>query len=174
MKSFFGRIATWMIAGASICLVFLMLITFVDVVGRYFFSAPLTFSVEVIQLAMGLMIFLGLAVTTLELRHISVDVIITLIPRFLRSLLGGFSAIASTIFFALVAWQLWLRAQSFMYDGLATQVLFLPVYPVVFAMALAASFVAVISFYQLILTIKSQDARDGTPGNKSAENPHRD
>ena len=41
---------------ACIVLLAVMLITFVDVVGRYFFNSPITFAVEMIQLGMGLLV----------------------------------------------------------------------------------------------------------------------
>lgn len=126
-----------------------MALTFVDVVGRYFFNSALPFAVELIQLGMGLLVFLGLAMTTLEKGHISVDLISGAAGPSFNKILSILGAILGSVFFGLVSWQLFVRAASFKSDGLATQVLFLPVYPVAFVMAFAAVFVTLICLYQI-------------------------
>ena len=135
MQSLIKRISGWMAGVASICLLGLMLITFADVVGRYFFNAPLVFTVEIIQLGMGLMICFGLAITTLNRGHIAVDLIVGIVPGFLRVWLVSFTTLITVIFIGLMAWRLLDRATNFWSDGLATQILYLPVAPVVFLMA---------------------------------------
>jgi TRAP-type C4-dicarboxylate transport system permease small subunit len=126
-----------------------MLITFIDVVGRYFFDAPLTFAVELTELGMGLLVFFGLAVTTLNRGHISVDLVSGMVSTRIHTLLIRIAAVSGFIFMGLVAWRLWDRAANFMSDGLATQVLFLSVYPVVFVMAVSSAFAALIVLMQV-------------------------
>lgn len=134
------------------CLVLLgvMAVTFVDVVGRYFFNAPITFAVELIQLGMGLLVLFGLAITTLQRGHIAVDIIESLVPRILARVFSAIAALCGLAFIGLIAWRLWDRALKFMGDGLATDVLFLPVWPVVMLMAFAASVAAVVALSQVI------------------------
>lgn len=127
-----------------------MLITFFDVMGRYFFNAPLTYSVELIELGMGLTVFFGLAMTTLNRGHITVDLISGAMPTRVQYFLVALSSATGVIFIGLMAWRLWDRAIKFMSDGLATQVLFLPVHPVVFVMAVAAGFTTLIAVYRLV------------------------
>jgi TRAP-type C4-dicarboxylate transport system permease small subunit len=71
------RISNVLAGFACVVLVGVMMITFVDVVGRYFFNAPITFAVELIQLGVGLLVLFGLALTTLERGHIAVDILET-------------------------------------------------------------------------------------------------
>lgn len=144
------RVSNWMAGAASVCLLGLMLITFADVVGRYFFNAPLVFTVEIVELGMGLMLFFGLAMTTLNRGHISVDLITGFLPLYARVWLASFSALIAVIFLGLITWRLWDRAMNFMSDGLATQILFLPVAPVVFVMAIAAGITTVFAVYLLL------------------------
>ncbi len=149
MKLLINRISNWMAGAASVFLLGLMLITFADVVGRYFFDAPLVFTVEIIELGMGLMIFFGLALTTLQRGHIAVDLITGITPEKLRILLVSFATLVTVIFMGLVTWRLWDRAENFWSDGLATQILFLPVAPVVFLMAIAGGVTTVFAVYLL-------------------------
>lgn len=146
----FARTLTFAAAAcAALCLLGIMLLTFVDVLGRYFFGAALPFAVEIIELGMGLVVFLSLAMTTLEKGHISVDLVTTSLPAFAGRILAILAAILGTVFFGLLSWQLFIRASSFLDEGLATQVLFLKVYPVAFVMALAAVFVTMICLFQI-------------------------
>lgn len=150
MQSLVKRVSDWLAWAAALCLMGLMLITFADVVGRYFFSAPLVFTVEIIELGMGLMIFFGLATTTLNRGHIAVDLINGFVPSRVRRWLAGFSASVAIVFIGLITWRLWDRAMNFWSDGLATQILFLPVAPVVFVMAVAAGITTLLALYLLL------------------------
>ena len=150
MQTLIKRISNWMAGAASIFLLGLMLITFADVVGRYFFDAPLVYTVEMVELGMGLMIFFGLGLTTLNRGHIAVDLIAGVVPRVTRAWLAGFSALIAVIFFGLITWRLWDRATNFWSDGLATQILFLPVAPVVFVMAIASGITTLFAIWLLL------------------------
>lgn len=151
MGSFLKRVSTALAAFACLILMLIMLTTFVDVVGRYFFNSPVTFAVEIIQLGMGLLVLFGLAITTLERGHIAVDIIETLVPRVISKILTAIAALSGVVFISLIAWRLWDRGMKFMGDGLATDILFLPVWPVVLLMALAAGIAAVVAIAQLLI-----------------------
>jgi TRAP-type C4-dicarboxylate transport system permease small subunit len=145
-----------MAGAACICLVFLMLVTFVDVVGRYF-NAPLTFAVELTELGMGLLVFFGLAMVTMNRGHIGVDLVESVAPDQINALLKRIASLAGVLFIGLMAWRLADRASNFMSDGLATQTLFLPVYPVVFLMAAAAGIATLVALVQLVKFRDSDD-----------------
>lgn len=150
MQSLTNRVSNWMAGAASLCLLGLMLITFADVVGRYFFNAPLVYTVEIIELGMGLMIFFGLALTTLNRGHIAVDLITSVAPRRMRLWLISFSGSIGVIFFGLMSWRLWDRATNFLSDGLATQILYFPVAPVVFIMSISGGVTTLFALYLLL------------------------
>jgi TRAP-type C4-dicarboxylate transport system permease small subunit len=147
----FLKLISKLLAGFA-CLVLLgiMAVTFVDVVGRYFFNAPVTFAVELIQLGMGLLVMFGLAITTLERGHIAVDIVENLVTGPAAKLFAAIAALCGMAFIALIAWRLWDRALAFLDDGLSTDVLFLPVWPVVMLMAIAASFAALVAAVQVL------------------------
>ena len=58
---------------ANLLLCTMVIVTCIDVVGRYFLSAPLLGAHELITLAMGVMIFLGLPLVTITREHLTVD-----------------------------------------------------------------------------------------------------
>ena len=50
-------------------------VTFCDVFARYVFSAPFTFTVELTEISMALIVFLGVGLVTHDDGHINVDVV---------------------------------------------------------------------------------------------------
>lgn len=152
MQELTTRISNYLASAACVVLVVLMLITFFDVMGRYFFSSPLTFAVELISLCMGLLVFFGLAMTTLNRGHIAVDLVSSASPAYLKKILARFAAIAGSIFIGLMAWRLWDRAMNFRSDGLQTDILALPVYPVVLIMSVTAAFTMLIAIHQIFFS----------------------
>ena len=53
----------------------MVLVTCIDVIGRYFFAAPLLGAHEMITLAMGIMIYLGMPLVTASREHLVVDLV---------------------------------------------------------------------------------------------------
>jgi TRAP-type C4-dicarboxylate transport system permease small subunit len=49
-----GRVTLWLARIASAALAVIAVVTFIDVVGRYFFQAPFAFSVELTHLGSAL------------------------------------------------------------------------------------------------------------------------
>jgi len=58
---------------ANILLTVIVVVTCVDVIGRYFLAAPLLGAHEIITLAMGMMIYLGMPLVTAAKEHLVVD-----------------------------------------------------------------------------------------------------
>ena len=54
-------------------LALLAIVTFADVIARYAFNRPFSFTVEVTELAMGLIVYFGVGLTTHETGHVAVD-----------------------------------------------------------------------------------------------------
>ncbi|MFZ7092209.1 TRAP transporter small permease [Primorskyibacter sp. 2E233] len=156
MQSFIRRLSYGMAYLSGGLLLLVAGIMFVDVIGRYVFNAPLTFSVELVQLLMGLAIAFGLALTTLRREHIRVDLVTQISPPWLRRVLDLLADLAGLMFFGLVAWKMFDKALQTMSDGLFTQILSLPVYPVVTVMCLAAAIAFVVA---ALLILRPQAGR---------------
>ena len=125
----------------------MMVLTFCDVIGRYFFNAPIVGTVEVTELLMGLIIYTGIGMTTLARGHIQVDIVVTHLPAKVRA---GVEVViyAGTIAFSLlIFWQLWLKAIDTFEANDLTQVWFLPVWPVAILMAFCSLMVSLGMFF---------------------------
>ena len=83
-----GRVTLWLARIASAALAIIAVVTFVDVVGRYFFNAPFAFTVELTQLAMAIVVYFGVGLVTHEDAHISADVVTLRLPPRWRAVLS--------------------------------------------------------------------------------------
>lgn len=66
---------------ASIALLVMMVLTFVDVIGRYGFNKSIFGTSEMIEVLMVVVIFAGVAFVTASDRHIKVDIFASFIER---------------------------------------------------------------------------------------------
>lgn len=69
------------------CLLVACVVNFLNIVGRYFFHAPIVWAEEVMQFLMIAGVFLGAPMVTLRRAHISMDMILTVFPERIRMLL---------------------------------------------------------------------------------------
>jgi TRAP-type C4-dicarboxylate transport system permease small subunit len=133
-----GRVTTWLARIAAFILVLLAVVTFGDVIGRYVFNAPFPFTVEATELAMGLIVYLGVGLVTQQGGHITVDIVTLRLPERSRALLGIVTDLLAFAFLVVMVWRLWLRAGALYTAGDVTPVWLVPIWPVAFVMAAAS------------------------------------
>src|SRR4029077_1450758 len=68
---------------AAVLLFGLMVLTCVDVVGRYFLNRPVYGAFEITEMLLAALIFLGLPLVTLRNEHVNVDVLDPITPDWL-------------------------------------------------------------------------------------------
>lgn len=107
----------------SIVLMAMMLLTFVDVIGRYILGAPVFGASEMISSMLALTIFLGLGIANARDKHIVVELfdrqIRGLSPRVYDVIVQGFSILAM----CLIVYVLWEQAREAAHLGSTTIVL---------------------------------------------------
>ena len=135
-----GQVTWWLARIACFILALVAVVTFCDVIARYFFSRPFSFTVEGTELAMGLIVFLGVGLTTHEDGHISVDIVTLRLSDWMQALFGLITNLLALCFLGLMVWRLWLRAAVLLDKGDTTQILLIPVWPVAFIMAAGSIF----------------------------------
>jgi TRAP-type C4-dicarboxylate transport system permease small subunit len=135
-----GRVTTWLARVAAFVLALLAVVTFCDVVARYVFNAPFTFTVELTELAMGLIVYLGVGLVTHESGHITVDVVTLRLRERMRAMLSLVTNLLALAFLAVMVWRLWLRAEVLLAKGDTTPIWHVPIWPVAFVMAAAGVF----------------------------------
>jgi TRAP-type C4-dicarboxylate transport system permease small subunit len=135
-----GLATLWLARVAAVIMAFLALITFADVGARYLFNRPFNFSVELTELSMGLIVYLGVGLTTHENGHVRVDFFTLKLGERLRAVVDALTSLIALAFLAVMIWRLWLRALVLFEKHDVSQVLHLPFWPVAFTMATASLF----------------------------------
>lgn len=95
------RAAEFVSAG---CLLAACAINFTNIIGRYFFHAPIVWAEEIMQFLMIAGVFLGAPMVTLKRAHISMDMILMIFPARFRTLLDVVGQLALVAVCCTVIW----------------------------------------------------------------------
>lgn len=113
----------------AVCLFILMLLTTLDVIGRYFFNEPLPGAFEMTELLMVLVIFGALPIVTEQRRHIVVDVLDFAFPERMRRARHFATNALSAAALAATLPHLWAKVTAMLSYGEVTAILGIPVVP---------------------------------------------
>ena len=122
-------------------------------IGRYLFHAPFSFTVELTEMGMAVLIYFGIGLVTHENGHISADFLISRLPAKLSALLAVVTNLLALGFVGLVIWRLWLHAGYLLQKGDLTQNWQVPWWPVAFAVAFGSLFLLTGVLLQLIAAL---------------------
>lgn len=122
----------------------MMVLTFVDVVGRYVFSAPLAGAKELTELLMGLLVFAAAPIVTADRGHITTALFETILPLRARLWRNAVIALVVAVACAVLAWRLWVQADMIRSLNTGSQLLGVPIAPLVYFMSVAAAACALI------------------------------
>lgn len=135
---------------AALVLGAVMMVSVVDVVGRYVFNRPLPGSSEITEILMAILIYAGLPLVSLRRTHIAVDLLDSLTPPAIARVRDAVVGLLSVIVLALVAWRLWAYADQIRSSKDVTEYLKLPLAPFAYAMSVLAGIAAVIEVYRTL------------------------
>ena len=169
-----GRVTLWLARVAAAVLAFLAAMTFCDVIARYFFNAPFSFTVEITEIAMGVIIYFGVGLTTHDNDHISVDFVTLRLSEWLRTLIGLVTNVLAFGFLALMVWRLWLRAETLLEKGDVSPVMLIPRWPTAFIMAFGAVFFLTGVLVHIIIAWRRLSTGETAPPPASTSRPYTD
>jgi TRAP-type C4-dicarboxylate transport system permease small subunit len=137
--------------GASILLLGMMLLTFVDVVARYLFNRPLRGGFEITELVLLVLIFAGLPLVSHADEHVTMDFIDRMLPeRAVGMLIRAVHALVAAVFFFLT-WQVLIKAARISSYGDTTDVLRITVGPFVYFMAAMIFLTALVHVFKVFV-----------------------
>ncbi|MBB4122483.1 TRAP transporter small permease [Martelella radicis] len=145
----------------ALLLVTIMMITVVDVIGRYVLNAPLMGATELTELLLCAVIFLGLPAVCLDDAHIRVDILLSRVPPALEPLRKIAVSLVSAIVLGLIAWRLWGHAGNLAGYAQSTNTLKIPVAPLAYLTSVAVAVSAVIT---VVNGITGGDDKTGEAG----------
>ena len=145
---------------AGVLLFCMMTLTFVDVILRYIFNAPLKGSFEVTELMLVVLIFAALPLVSRREEHVVIDFLDRYLPLGVYRALRALEHIVSAAVMTGLGWLLWQRASKLAAYGDTTAVLRIELAPFVYAIALLV-FVTALIHLALVFS-RRRDPRDET------------
>lgn len=123
----------------AIALFIMMMLTTVDVIGRYLFNTPITGAFEVTEFLVLILIFSFLCNAQSHKDHVSVDLLFQRFPKKIRHITNIFNHIACLGLTILIVWMSFMKALELKEFGEASPNLVIPTYPFVFFLVVGCS-----------------------------------
>jgi len=123
---------------AGIVLLLLALLTTADVVGRYFFNAPIIGVFDLTHFSVLIMVFLGLGYCGFRGGHVAIELLYDRLNRRTARILDRLINLIGCILFVVIAWQSVVQSIDVKEYGEASQLLLIPYYPFYWLLALGA------------------------------------
>jgi len=169
-----GRVTSWLARVAACILAAVAVVTFCDVVARYVFNAPFTFTVEFTELSMALIVYFGVGLTTHDRGHIVVDVVTLRLPEAVRAVLALTTNVLSFLFLVIMVWWLWQRAGFLLVKGDTTQIWLIPYWPVAYLMAAGGLFLLTGVLLQAVQALRRVTHPEAPADTPSVPRPYSD
>ena len=119
-----SAIALEIVSGAL--LVSLMMVTGIDVIGRYLLNKPLTGAFELTELLLGALVFASLPLVSRAGGHVDVDLLVNSIPGRVRHVLNVMVGVLCATVLLFFAWRLWVLGVRQFADGAHSESLGVP------------------------------------------------
>jgi TRAP-type C4-dicarboxylate transport system permease small subunit len=136
------RVARFFDLVAGLLLAAMVVVTCIDVVGRYLFNRPMKGAFELTEVLMAALIFAALPAITARREHIAVDLLDRYFSRRAAQVRSAVIELGSAVVVGALAYIFFEQAKQTYADGLYTQALQISLAPVVFfamgALAVAA------------------------------------
>lgn len=155
MERIFTSIERVLAVLAGIALFIMMILTFVDVIGRYGFNKSIFGSSEMIEVLMVVVIFAGVAFVTASDKHIKVDIFAPVIEGYAPNVQRWIVHIFSLVIFAGLTYELGRHMLDSLLSGKRTAVLDFPQW-VMPGAAFLFSMIGVLLFGAAILATKGR------------------
>ena len=166
-----GLVGKLLGAAANVLLGTMVIVTCIDVVGRYFFSTPLIGAHELITLSMGIMIYLGLPLVTVTREHLTVDLANNYLGsagrRFQQVMVNTVGALTLILF----SYLLILHGVGLSEDLMTFQDFEIEQAPFSFLMALMCLFTALVFLKHVFLNIEGKNTGDAPESFKKKWGP---
>jgi TRAP-type C4-dicarboxylate transport system permease small subunit len=133
----------------------IMMVTVVDVAGRYALKRPLPGASEIIEILMALLVYIGLPVVSQRNAHVAVDMFSSATPPRLVPIRDGVIRLLCAGLLGVIAWRLWLYAGLLTRD--VTEYLKLPEAPIVYFLSVFAAVAALVELYRAFRPAPPQD-----------------
>jgi len=118
----------------ALALTCMMLLTVVDVIGR-FFKHPIFGSVELVGFLATIVVAAALPYTYKMDGHVGVEILVRLLSKKIQLWIDLFTRTLSLVLFGLITWQMFLYAEDIQKTGEVSMNLEFPIYYIVYLLA---------------------------------------
>jgi len=144
----------WFNKGAQVTLALMMFLTVSDVILRYVFRMPLSWSYELTEVFLLVIVFLGFAYLGVKKGNVAVTVVTSHLPEKAQNILGFVTSLISLILLVFITWQGALQAKIFIGVGQVTSNLSIP-YAVPLSILVIGSFMyGIVLFRDLLVNLQ--------------------
>jgi len=150
MKAGRGWLEVTLGVTSAVVLFLMMLITAVDVAGRYLFNRPLNGGFEITEMMLAALIYCGLPLVSQRREHIVVDTFDSFMPLALKRALDVIADIVCAATLGGLAYLIFRRAMRVAAYGDTTNVLALPLAPVAYLMSVMIVIAALIHVWHAV------------------------
>ena len=160
MRARFGHALETVLGAISATVLFLMmLLTAVDVAGRYLVNRPVVGGFELTEMMLAALIYCGLPLVSKRREHIVIDTFDTFMSKRVKRGFDILADIVCTVALAGLSWLLFQRALRVAEYGDTTTVLTLPLAPVAYLMGTMIVVTAAIHLWLIFVPHKDDDSK---------------
>ncbi|HUU65585.1 MAG TPA: TRAP transporter small permease [Dehalococcoidales bacterium] len=122
----------------------IMVLTASDVILRYVFNRPIVGSFDLTEYMMAIVVSFSLAYCAFFKGHVSVDIVVSRLPRRAQAVIDGITGLLGIILFSLITWQSFVYMKLLFDSGLKSTVLLIPRFPFAGLVCLGSAFLTVV------------------------------
>ena len=154
---------------AATILFFMMLLTAVDVIGRYLFNTPVNGGFEVTEIMLAALIYCGLPLVSSRREHIVIDTFDPFFPPLFKRSLDVVAEILCAIAFGGTAMLIFRRAERIASYGDTTNVLKIPLAPCAYVVAAMIAITALIHVWLIFVPQRKHAPEDAVADMPNAQ-----
>jgi TRAP-type C4-dicarboxylate transport system permease small subunit len=159
VKSLGARLETTLGAVSAVVLFLMMLVTAVDVIGRYLFNKPLAGGFELTEMMLAALIYCGLPLVSKRREHIVIDTFDAFMSRAVKRFFDIFADVVCFLTLSGIGYLIFRRAARVAEYGDTTSVLKLPLAPVAYLMGVMIVTAAVIHLALIFVPHRADDGK---------------
>ena len=148
----------------ALIMFFMMVLTFIDVVGRQLFDSPVPGGGELTEIALGFVVYIGLPLVCLRREHITIGLMAGIFKGRVRQM----QHVLLNLIFAAVTFiwarQVWVQADSLAAANNELMFLKISIYPFVYIMSGFAFFAMLIFLFLAWCYIRGAEPKSGGEG----------
>lgn len=153
VERWFERLLRYVAYIGGLVLAGLMLLVIYEVTMRYFFGRPFRGGYELTEIAMSLIVALGLPYTAITRGHVAVDIFGRWLDHPALRWLVALVNLAGAALLAWVAWRAWIYAQGSLRWSDVTNMMRIPKHPFQFAVAISLGLFALVLLLEALKTL---------------------